>query len=144
MPKGIYIHKRGWKHKTATKEKIGKANSISLKGKVRPEAVKKKIRDTIIRIGHTFPPVKYAEEHHGWKGNNVGYSGLHYWIESKRGRPTKCEHCGVENLRPRQYNWANKSHQYKRELTDWIRLCIRCHYKYDKNTNSKHYYAQNI
>lgn len=72
------------------------------------------------------------ENHPAWKGDRVTYSGLHYWVANKLGTPTKCEHCGVSGLRPRQYHWANKSQEYKRDVKDWIRLCVPCHSKYDK------------
>jgi len=29
-----------------------------------------------------------------WKGNNVGYCGLHTWIARKLGKPTECTNCG--------------------------------------------------
>lgn len=74
------------------------------------------------------------EKHHNWKGNAVGYGGLHDWITRKRGKPSFCEHCKKSDLRTRCYQWANKSHEYKRDLSDWIRLCGKCHKKYDKKT----------
>lgn len=30
-----------------------------------------------------------------------------------------------------KFEWANKSGDYKRDLSDWLRLCISCHRKYD-------------
>ena len=65
-----------------------------------------------------------------WKGDKVKYVGLHMWIARKLGQPQNCEHCKTTELR--RYEWANKSGKYKRELTDWIRLCVPCHKKYDK------------
>jgi hypothetical protein len=66
-----------------------------------------------------------------WRGNDVGYSGLHSWLKRKLGKPMICEHCGKKVERPTQIHWANKYHTYKRNLTDWIRLCSSCHKKYD-------------
>lgn len=41
-----------------------------------------------------------------------------------------------KNLNPRQYQWANKDHKYRRVLEDYMRLCASCHQKYDiKNNN---------
>jgi hypothetical protein len=71
------------------------------------------------------------EKHPNWKGNNVGYSGIHKWIESRLGKPHFCEHCGNRELRHTQYNWANTDHKYKRVLKDWIRLCAKCHIEFD-------------
>ena len=141
MPKGIFIHKKGWKHTLKTKIKIGKANSISLLGKTRPQKVKDKIRATNLKLGRRIP-IKYGKEHPGWKGDKVSYSGLHYWVVSKLGKPNECQLCKV--AKRGRYEWANKSHQYKRKTSDWIRLSVSCHRKYDKNTNSKKYYAKNI
>ena len=28
--------------------------------------------------------------------------------------------------------WANRSGRYLRELTDWVRLCAKCHKAYDR------------
>jgi len=79
------------------------------------------------------PSPKTANENHPfWKGDKVSYSGLHYWIVRKRGKPTTCEHCGKINLKGKFIHWANKSHKYKRDLEDWLRLCAECHKKYDK------------
>jgi hypothetical protein len=81
---------------------------------------------------------KYVDEKSWyWKGNNVGYVALHMWVKKHLGNPKKCEHCGKKNLRPRQYNWANIDHKYRRKLEDWIRLCVKCHRKYDKEQNAK-------
>jgi len=69
-------------------------------------------------------------------GDNVGYHALHDWVERKLGKPLKCEHCGCENKR---LEWANKSHEYKRDIDDWIRLCRKCHIKYDRSDNDKNW-----
>lgn len=66
-----------------------------------------------------------------WKGDKVGYNALHSWVARKLGKPGACEHCNKSRLSGRQIHWANKSHEYKRDLNDWIRLCVDCHAKYD-------------
>lgn len=71
--------------------------------------------------------------HHNYKGDDVSYSGLHYWVSSKLGKPSKCDKCGTADA-PR-YEWANVSGQYLRELNDWERLCKKCHNDKDKNTD---------
>ena len=65
------------------------------------------------------------------KGENVGYSGLHKWVQKKLGKANKCE---FDNSHFGKFEWANKSHKYKRKLTDWIQLCNLCHQKYDSKT----------
>jgi hypothetical protein len=67
-----------------------------------------------------------------WKGDEVGYRGLHLWVEKILGRPKKCKHCGKDGLVGKKIHWANKSGLYLRNLSDWIRLCVPCHKKYDK------------
>lgn len=77
---------------------------------------------------------KYAmvrgEQHHNWK-EDVGYVALHSWVKRKLGKPMKCEFCNYESSDPRQIHWANKSQEYKRDLSDWLRLCVKCHHEYD-------------
>jgi len=65
-----------------------------------------------------------------WKGENVGYRGLHRWVAKLKGKATTCEFCGKIGT-GKQVGWANKSGEYKRELSDWISLCGSCHNKYD-------------
>jgi hypothetical protein len=79
------------------------------------------------------PEMMPREEcHHNWKGDDVGYCGLHNWVYNKLGRPNECEFCKKIVKNPKAIHWANKSGNYKREVTDWIRLCVSCHKKYDK------------
>jgi hypothetical protein len=73
-----------------------------------------------------------GDKNPNWKDNNVQYRALHSWVKRQKGSPSTCEHCGNCNLKPRQYNWANKSHKYLRDINDWIRLCGKCHKKYDR------------
>lgn len=70
-----------------------------------------------------------GERNPSWKGDHVGYHGLHRWIIKQLGKPCKCKHCGKDYGR---FMWADKSGEYKRELEDWIRLCYSCHHKYDQ------------
>jgi hypothetical protein len=63
-----------------------------------------------------------------FKGDYVGYSSLHKWVRKHNGSPSVCEHCGKTEGR---IEWANKSHEYKRDLSDWIALCKKCHVYYD-------------
>lgn len=76
-------------------------------------------------------PYLKNEKHGRWKGDEVGYDGLHRWIGRKKGKPVICEHCGKTFLNGRAIHWANKSQLYKRDLNDWMRLCVACHKKYD-------------
>ena len=67
------------------------------------------------------------------KGDKVGYAALHDWVSRWKVRPKGCEHCGIEGKR---LEWANKSHEYKRDLDDWMSLCKKCHVKYDMESGN--------
>lgn len=71
----------------------------------------------------------------GYDGTHSKYSALHNWVKRKLGKPQQCEHCGTTEMpkgKTRWFAWANKSREYKRDITDWIRLCRLCHEIYDK------------
>lgn len=119
----------GKKHSEETKKKIGLSNSIALTGRTLSETHKNNIKKTIIKLGNK-PPLLKGDKSPLWKGDDVQYSGLHDWVVLNLGKPSKCDHCGTESNR--KYHWANKSREYKRNISDWIRLCVPCHIKYDK------------
>lgn len=80
-----------------------------------------------------------AEKHHSWKGNKVGYWGVHRWLRQTFGpaREYNCHYCTKHAL-----DWANKDHKYSRNKKDYFPLCRSCHLKYDftlerKNKMSK-------
>lgn len=82
---------------------------------------------------------------HQWKGDKVGYYALHDWVERNLGKPKKCSNsfCYYPRLNrknklilfPTKYEWANVSGDYKRNLSDWVRLCTSCHRHYDSIKN---------
>lgn len=92
------------------------------KGKKKSEETKRKMSWS----------AKKEEKSHNWKGDAVKYRGLHAWVRRQLGDPKKCEHCRKDGLMNRHIHWANKSGEYKRDISDWIRLCVSCHLKYDK------------
>ena len=47
-----------------------------------------------------------------WKGDAVGYSGLHLWVQARLGKPMRCESCGKSGLKGKQIDWANISGKY--------------------------------
>jgi len=75
---------------------------------------------------------RYKDEtkHPRWKGDDVGYWGVHDWITKHYGQPTKCEVCGLDDPK-RKYHWANLDYKYKRNIKSWKRMCVSCHRKYD-------------
>lgn len=86
------------------------------------------------RAGIPKPWVRLAilgDKNINWRGESVGYRALHYWVENTLGKPTTCELCDAQGLVGKKIHWANKSHEYKRDVTDWVRLCAKCHKAYD-------------
>ena len=96
---------------------------MTTKGRKLSEEHKQKIREAL-----------KGPNHYLWQGNKVNYRGLHLWVQRELCKAKKCEHCGKDSVpknRKRHFNWANISRKYKRNLKDWISLCIPCHIKYD-------------
>lgn len=86
-----------------------------------------------------------GDAHYLWKGDVASYNTLHRWVQRHLGTPSKCEHCGLEDPQhPRRFQWANKSHEYKRDLSDWIRMCVSCHLAYDKAHRMEANYGRNV
>ncbi len=75
--------------------------------------------------------IRTEEKHHQWKGDMVGYEGLHDWVSRQLGNAFWCFKCMSVNDISTIYDWANISREYKRNLTDWICLCRKCHKGYD-------------
>ena len=68
-----------------------------------------------------------------WKGKRAAYGAIHDWVNLHFGKPSVCEHCDTRNAK--KYEWANISKSYKRERSDWVRLCTSCHQTYDGSRN---------
>lgn len=81
--------------------------------------------------------IKREEQSPNWKGNEVGKGALHDWVKRQLGKPKKCSKCCSTN--DKKYEWANISRKYKRELSDWIRLCRKCHIIFDGSKCQKNY-----
>lgn len=62
-----------------------------------------------------------------WKGDQVGYSGLHDWIRARKPKPDLCEDCKKKPPR----DLANLSGEYLRDVNDYRWLCGKCHIIFD-------------
>lgn len=62
-----------------------------------------------------------------WAGN-TNYARLHKWIQRKLGKPSLCVFCGTSDGK---FEWSNISGKYREDISDWQRLCIKCHRKFD-------------
>lgn len=96
----------------------------------------KKTDERVAKYAHKLKgmkkPWQEGAKHHQWKGKGVTYTALHKWIARRLGSPDTCEHCNISGLSSHQIHWANKSGKYKRDLDDWVRLCVKCHYLFDQ------------
>lgn len=74
-----------------------------------------------------------GSNHYGWKGDGVGYSGLHTWVSRHKTKIGVCQDCGrdVGTNWPRGTQWANVSGEYRRDLDDFRELCTPCHRRFD-------------
>jgi hypothetical protein len=115
-----------------------KCRCESIRGNGNPKYwLGKKRNPELMEKLHSLTRGKYREDNSPvWKGDEVGYSGLHMWVRGKLGaHPKFCEFCGImgkQNGRSWSIQWANKSGLYKRNISDWLHLCIKCHHSYDK------------
>jgi len=142
MPKGIPKNgiNKGWfkKGENPTEQQLKNLKLGRYKGKNKGNTAWNKGKEncfspeTILKMSKAKKN-KIGTNNNAWKGNDVSYSGLHYWIKKYLSQPTKCEHCKKDGLTGRKIGWANKDHKYKRNLVDWIRLCASCHKIYDRD-----------
>lgn len=78
------------------------------------------------RMEHVRPKLaasKIGEKNPMWKGDDVGYEGVHWWVTRHKSRSEVCESCGLN----KPLDLANISGQYKRDFDDWEWLCRSCH-----------------
>lgn len=77
-------------------------------------------------IATEFKSGQYADNKNPkWKGDDVGYWGLHTYIQRRLGKADKCEYCGTKENK--KFHWHNISGEYRRDYTDWVSLCPSCH-----------------
>lgn len=120
-----------------------KGKSSPTKGVARSEEVKAKIKATkaLQDCSHS-KEVKalmsenrkgkgLGEANNNWKGDKVGYLALHTWVQRTLGKPDTCKQCKATGLKGHGIHWANLSQEYKRDVSDWVRLCAWCHKQYD-------------
>lgn len=121
------------KKSTARKQKYC-SQTCKYKYRVRPRGLVydvKVVNRSWIRPGERLSEsteFKKGVTSHNFKAEGVGYCALHDWVKRHAGKATVCEFCSsTVNVQ-----WANKSWEYKRDLSDWLSLCFRCHRTYDR------------
>lgn len=125
-PKGlsykIVAVNKGWIKKGDARNIGRKASVETLKRMSEARKGKRSSPETEFKKGENK-----GESNIKWKGDKVGYFGLHTWVQRSLGKATKCSECGSTG----NVQWANKSWEYKRDLEDWLELCFKCHRRYD-------------
>ena len=68
-----------------------------------------------------------GENNPNWKGNRIGYYGIHKWLSSTFGKANKCENLDCKKLF-NKFEWAKlKSKKYERKRKNFWMLCSSCH-----------------
>ena len=78
-----------------------------------------------------------GEKGNNWKGDNITYNSLHWWIRRTYGSATKCENskCLGES---KNFEWALlKNCNYERRRDNFWQLCRKCHFNYDLKNNQR-------
>lgn len=129
MPTGIYKRKpETLKMLTNRILSVREMGQLVTKGVPKTKEIKKK-------MGDAQRGVKSVH----WKGMNAGYHQKHTWIHLNYGKASKCENCGLTKIPKgfkRYFEWANISKEYKREVEDYLQLCIKCHRAWDSGNLS--------
>lgn len=115
--------------------KKGKFNYWECKcrcGKVTEVSIQNLRGGTVKSCGCGKREGKLAEKNPMWKGDKVGYIGLHEWVRRRKKKPSFCESCKKKPA----LDLANVSQKYKRDLDDWKWLCRGCHVRGDGRINN--------
>lgn len=78
---------------------------------------------------------KFCEKSPAWKGEKAKYHAKHLWISYHFGKPKICSNCGT--TKAKKYEWVNISRKYLRDISDYKRLCTKCHADFDSNSRAK-------
>lgn len=78
---------------------------------------------------------QHGENNSQWKGDTAPYRTMHHWVSNNLGKPRICVECGITTAKV--YDWANISGEYRRDLSDYKRLCRSCHKKFDDHSLTK-------
>jgi len=68
-----------------------------------------------------------GENNPAYKGDEVGYTGLHRWLRKNMPKPELCEVGGEKE----KLEVANITGIYNRDFSNWVWACRRCHRKID-------------
>jgi hypothetical protein len=105
-----------------------KCHGLAMKGMVSIMAGKKHTDKSRNKMSLHHPDQR-AELNPNWKGEEVGYLGLHKWVKDQLIKPQVCQDCN----QPKELDLANISGEYNRDVSDWRWLCRKCHKAFDKD-----------
>jgi len=78
-----------------------------------------------------IPKPRYGQDHWNWKGNKVGYKGIHIWLIKTFGKATKCDNPNCPK-KSKVFQWAKlRNKEYERKRENFFQLCRSCHILYD-------------
>lgn len=129
MQKGEKMSEEQKKKISVTHKSFG-SNHWTKRLEVRKKISKSNKGQTAWNKGLPAPWAK-RENNHGWKGDDIGYPGVHTWLRDNFKKGGICKECGRTGLRGHKIHWANISKTHKRDIKDWVELCVSCHKKYD-------------
>lgn len=110
--------KKGYKQTEEHKRHI----SESLKGRIAWNKNKPCSEETKKKVSESLKG-KIGPNSRAWKGNDVGYTALHMWINKNYPKKGICSWCGKKGYT----EYANISGEYKRDINDFVELCVPCH-----------------
>lgn len=62
----------------------------------------------------------------------ITYRELHRWVARRKDKTGRCSRCDTPGLT----DWANLSHEYRRDLDDWAELCRKCRKAHDADAGA--------
>lgn len=95
-----------------------------------------KQRTTILRVlkrNNIEVKKNIGEKKPGWMGENASYSTIHDWVRRWKIKQINCELCKES----KKLEVHNINGLYKRNLSDWVWLCRKCHQKVDGRINKR-------
>jgi hypothetical protein len=65
-----------------------------------------------------------------WKGDTVGWNGIHWWLRRNLPKAGCCEECGKKGKT--DYAFRHHPEPYTRIRDDYAELCRSCHIRFDR------------
>lgn len=102
---------------------LGRKHTIESRLKISQAKIGKKLSPFTKEHRKNMVKSKLGVSNPQWRGENVGYTGVHHWVQRHLPKPELCQIC---NKVP-PYDLANISNRYLRDINDYQWLCRKCH-----------------